>query len=107
MRIHTYIQLSCIILIDIVVHYDYSISIYICSNLRLPKKFTAGFHRFFNGSNCQSSSVDNSLFGTWFEGAAGGVRTRAFTSDRRTPRAHPCYLWLCLCHVSAPRRTAS
>ena len=48
MRIHIYTQLSCIILIDIVVHYDYSISIYICSNLnlRLPKKITAGFHRF-------------------------------------------------------------
>jgi hypothetical protein len=50
MHIHIYIQLSCIILIDIVVHYDYSISIYICSNfnlnLRLPKKITAGFHRF-------------------------------------------------------------
>ena len=46
-----YIQLvSCIILIDSVVHFDYhysiSISIYICSNLRLPKKITAGFHRF-------------------------------------------------------------
>ena len=46
MRIHIYIQLSCIILIDIVGHYDYSISIYICSNLRLPKKNTAGFDRF-------------------------------------------------------------
>ena len=48
--IYIYIQLSCIILIDIVVHYDYSISTYIhiniCSNLRLPKKITAGFHRF-------------------------------------------------------------
>ena len=46
MCIHVYIQLSCIILIDIVVHYDYSISVYICSNLRLPKKITVGFHRF-------------------------------------------------------------
>ena len=54
MRIsYVYIQLSCIILIDIVVHFDYhysiSISIYICSNqnhIRLPKQFTAGFHRF-------------------------------------------------------------
>ena len=60
MHIHIYIQLLCIILIDIVVHYDYSISIYICSNLnlRLPKKITAGFHRFspvFNGSTCRPS----------------------------------------------------
>ena len=29
MRIHTYIQLSCIILIEIVVHYDYSMFILI------------------------------------------------------------------------------
>jgi len=61
MRIsYIYIQLSCIILIDIVVHFDYhysiSISIHIFSNYKITEKIYRRFSPVFNGSNRLSFS---------------------------------------------------